>query len=344
MQLDLALRAPDSYVRDDESDDALFYSRSRPVHHLDKRARETIQRIFGALLIEDRPAVLDLMAGGDSHLPPDVRPRELVGLGLDEGELERNPRLDRRVVHDLNRSPVLPFPDASFDAVLNTVSVDYLVRPLEVFAEVSRVLVPGGLCVVVFSNRMFPQKAVQIWKESDELTRAYLIEQFLAAAPAFGPPRRFSSRGKPRPQDDRYAGLGLPSDPITAVWVEKAGAPVGRAPRPDVPPEPAPGPHPEVVAERKRRVHETLACPYCEVALERFEIPPNPFCEWPDEFVYVCFNNDCPYLIAGWDAMAEQGNVGLSYRLMYNPTLRKCLPTPVPNGATARTAVITPRG
>ena len=47
-------------------------------------------------------------------------------------------------MHDLNADPVLPFADASFDAVLNCVSVDYLVRPVEVLAEVARVLRPGG--------------------------------------------------------------------------------------------------------------------------------------------------------------------------------------------------------
>jgi ubiquinone/menaquinone biosynthesis C-methylase UbiE len=50
------------------------------------------------------------------------------------------------VAHDLNREPRLPFPDAHFDAALCAVSVQYLVRPVEVFAEVARVLRPGGVC------------------------------------------------------------------------------------------------------------------------------------------------------------------------------------------------------
>ena len=62
-------------------------------------------------------------------------------------------------MHDLNRTPTLPFEDESFDVVLNTVSVDYLTRPFEVFAEVGGVLRPGGLFLVTFSNRAFPQKA-----------------------------------------------------------------------------------------------------------------------------------------------------------------------------------------
>ncbi len=38
------------------------------------------------------------------------------------------------------------------------VSVDYLTKPLEVFREVHRVLKPGGLAIMSFSNRCFPTK------------------------------------------------------------------------------------------------------------------------------------------------------------------------------------------
>jgi hypothetical protein len=143
--------------------------------------------------------------------------------------------------------------------------------------------------------------------------------------------------GKPRPKDDKYAGLGIPSDPIWAIYAEKKGASPDRAPRPEIPPEPDAGPPPEVVRERKSRVKETLCCPYCEGRLEKFEIAVSPFCEWPNEYMYVCFNNDCPY-------MAAQGNPGFSYRLMYDPALDRCMPTPMPCTRAASTAVGAPRG
>ena len=41
----------------------------------------------------------------------------------------------------------------------------------------------------------------------------------------------------------------------------------------------------------------------------------HPFSEWDQEYLYVCFRDDCPYLLGGWDAMARQGNIGSSYRL-----------------------------
>ncbi len=63
------------------------------------------------------------MASWDSHLPRGSSPAQLVGLGLDETELRANGALTHRVIHDLNRDPVLPFPDGSFDAAVCTSSI-----------------------------------------------------------------------------------------------------------------------------------------------------------------------------------------------------------------------------
>ena len=42
--------------------------------------------------------------------------------------------------------------------ITNTVSVDYLSKPVEVFQEMHRVLKPGGKAIMSFSNRCFPTK------------------------------------------------------------------------------------------------------------------------------------------------------------------------------------------
>jgi SAM-dependent methyltransferase len=52
------------------------------------------------------------------------------------------------------------------------VSVDYVTRPLSLFAEMHRTLRPGGLAIMSFSNRMFWHKAVRIWTEASEWQRA----------------------------------------------------------------------------------------------------------------------------------------------------------------------------
>ncbi len=59
--------------------------------------------------------------------------------------------------------------------------------------------------------------------------------------------------------------------------------------------------------------------------------PKNPFTEWDTEFMYVCFNDSCPYLVRGWQVMGEQGNRGMSYRCMFNPANNRCMPIPVPS-------------
>src|SRR5262249_11707406 len=138
-----------------------------------------------ALYRERIPAgarVLDLMSSWASHLPADVEYASVAGLGMNAEELARNPRLDERVVRDLNATPSLPWDDRVFDAVVNAVSIQYLVRPVEVFAEVRRVLRPGGLHVVATSHRMFPTKAIAAWHMLEPGERLALICRYLDLA------------------------------------------------------------------------------------------------------------------------------------------------------------------
>ncbi len=221
---------PDTFTRADESSDNEFYMRDRLVSHLDWRALTTVEEIIGKLIVEESPAILDLMASWDSHLPATIRPSRVTGLGLNRNELLHNNALSERVIHDLNVVPRLPFEDAAFDVVLNSLSVDYLVKPFEIFREVGRILKKGGLFLVVFSNRMFPQKAVKVWTQSSETERVGLVRRFFLDSGLFEQPEVFASRGKPRPADDKYAYLGIPSDPVYAVYAERVGAagPSGR--------------------------------------------------------------------------------------------------------------------
>ena len=88
----------------------------------------------------------------------------------------------------------------------------YLVHPLEVFREVGRVLRPGGLHLVLFSNRVFRTKAIKIWLEAGESERVWLVEDyFQQMGEQFEPHKVFSCQGKPRPPDDPH-----PPTPSTA--------------------------------------------------------------------------------------------------------------------------------
>lgn len=205
------------YARADSRPDGVFYAAPRKVHHLDDTARARIAHLHCRLLPEGGD-VLDLMSSWTSHLDAGPGMCRVAGLGMNAEELAANPMLDERVVQDLNVHVRLPWPEGQFDAVLCTVSVEYLVRPVEVFREVRRVLRPGGLFVVTFSNRWFPPKAIALWSELHEFERmGWVLELFLEAG-GFGSLQTWSLRGLPRPAGDPYAGQLVTSDPVYAVW------------------------------------------------------------------------------------------------------------------------------
>lgn len=329
------------FSRIDEQEDRLFYERERFVSHLDTQALATTEKLIGDLIIEDQPVILDLMAGWDSHIPESVQPGSAVGLGLNQNELAANKSLTKFVIHDLNTDPVLPFSDNTFDVVLNTVSVDYLTSPQAIFKETARVLKPGGLFLVIFSNRMFQQKAVKVWRESDENQRIDLVRDLFNKTGFFETAHLFVSKGKPRPADDKYAGRIALSDPVYAVYAEKKGKDNARRERPIID-----NPHsriadPEDLAEKKRLIKKTLCCPHCGQKMEKWEVPDNPFGQtWDNDFMYICFNDECPYYVRGWDVMARQTKGSMSYRLMYNPEKDCCLPIPVPTPLALRESII----
>ena len=174
-QLRLAFR------REDQAPDAHFYAEPRLVTHIDEAAIAAVTQLYREYLPADA-AVLDLMSSWVSHLPAEVAYSRVVGLGMNRTELAANPRLDGLVVHDLNRTPRLPFADAEFDAAAICVSIQYLTRPVAVLRDLGRVLVAGGPLVITFSNRCFPTKAVRAWLLRDDLGHAALVARFLKAA------------------------------------------------------------------------------------------------------------------------------------------------------------------
>jgi SAM-dependent methyltransferase len=216
----------DAFARLDE-DDPGFYARTRLVDHLDSTAIGEISALYGRL-IPRRSRILDLMSSWHSHLPPSLDPDAVVGLGMNAEELGQNAVLTDRVVHDLNADPRLPFDDETFDAVICTVSVEYLTEPLAVFRDLTRVLAPGGIAVMTFSNRWFPTKAIRVWEELHEFERPGLVLEYFRASGRFRDCNTWSLRGLPRPADDKYAHRLSQSDPVHAVWARRDGEPLVR--------------------------------------------------------------------------------------------------------------------
>jgi hypothetical protein len=192
-----------AFDRIDEGDDLAFYAPPRLVAHIDDGAIAALTDCYRALLPQGG-AVLDLMSSWISHLPSGLDLAECVGHGMNATELAANPRLTRWFVQDLNREPSLPLADAQFDAALCCVSVQYLQRPVEVFAEVRRVLRPGAPFAVSFSNRCFWTKAVAIWRALDIQRHAGLVSHYAERA-------GFASI------EARLLADGYESDPLVAV-------------------------------------------------------------------------------------------------------------------------------
>ncbi len=177
---------PDFFARIDESDDGDFYGEPRLVTHIDDA---TIAQLTQAYREQLPPggAILDLMTSWVSHLPEEVPYSRVAGLGMNRIELERNRRLTERVVQNLNTTPELPYPDETFDAVVNAVSIQYLTRPIEVYASVRRVLRPGGIALVAMSHRCFPTKAILAWHTVSAEERIRLVQLYFELAGGFAP-------------------------------------------------------------------------------------------------------------------------------------------------------------
>lgn len=330
----------DAFSRDDPLEDHIFYEKDRFVSHIDKTALNTVGNLIGSLVIEKDPAILDLMAGWDSHIPGTIKPSRVSGIGLNKNELEKNKILTDYYLYDINKNPGLPFDDNSFDVVINSLSVDYMTKPVEVFREAGRVLKPGGLFLVIFSNRMFPQKAVKVWKESSEDERIILVEEFFRSSGMFEKPLFFESKRKDRPKDDKYYEFIKTSDPVYAVYAEKKGGDSSRMKRPEPLIAGTDTISKENLEIRKEKIKETLCCPHCGDKMRKWLVPDNPFaCTWDNDFMYICFNDSCSYYNRGWAYMRKEGNSG-SYRLMYNPEKNTCNPIPVPTASALREGIV----
>ena len=195
---------PGHFRRQDESGDANFYAIPRLVTHIDDQAIAAATAFYRQQLPADG-RILDLMSSWVSHLPPDVEYATVTGLGMNGAELAANPRLTGHLVHDLNASPALPWPAASFDGAIITVSVQYLTRPVEAFVEVGRVLTPGAPFIVTFSNRCFPTKAVAVWQVLGDEDHAQLVATYFGLAGAFAPAEVFDLSPNPSRSDPLFA-------------------------------------------------------------------------------------------------------------------------------------------
>jgi len=191
-----------AFTKLDDEEDEIFYEPPRLVCHIDDGAIAALTGLYRNLLPPDG-VLLDLMSSWVSHLPPDIAYKEVIGHGMNAAELAANPRLSRWFIQNLNREASLPLGDASLDAAMICVSIQYLQRPIAILRETARILRPGAPLVISFSNRCFWTKAVAIWRSLDDDGHVHLVEHYL-----------------------RQAGLARIDTHRLAEWVEDVSDPI----------------------------------------------------------------------------------------------------------------------
>ena len=212
------LLRPEQRTKLDETEDKLFYTLPRFVTHVDNNFIAQLTDLYRER-IAPNSRILDLMSSWVSHLPEDVRFARVEGHGMNEEELARNPQLDSYFIQDLNLNPKLPFAEGDFDAVTIAVSVQYVQYPEAVFSEIHRVLKPGGISIVSFSNRMFYQKAIAAWRDGTDGSRMRLVKSYFKSIPGFSEPEAIVRKSNLAPF---LQMLGLSgADPFYAVIAKR---------------------------------------------------------------------------------------------------------------------------
>merc|ERR1719203_1690490 len=148
-----------------------MYSQPRLVNHLDDVSLARLREVYRSLFQASAPgfSVLDLCSSWTSHFPQECLEGARVAVhGLNEQELRANSQATEIHVQDLNADPRLPWAEGSFDFVTLALSVQYLTDPRAVFAEMNRVLRPGGVAILAHSHRCFIEKAVKLWADETD--------------------------------------------------------------------------------------------------------------------------------------------------------------------------------
>ncbi len=71
----------------------------------------------------------------------------------------------------------------------------------------------------------------------------------------------------------------------------------------------------------------TYTCSHCGTKMTKWQSPEES--NWGGDIKYVCFSDECPYYVRGWNWMKEQYGVTSSYRSSINPKTGNISPLPV---------------
>ncbi len=277
-----------------------------------------------AHLLELLPGPVNVMPGGDASLV-------VTGLGGRPDELSRNDGLSHRVLADLNAEPSLPFRSDFFDGAVFFFGVETLHTPDAVFEEVARVLKPGAVFLVVYSPVTDEARSHSRWKLMEDQDRLSTVVSSFEKGKSFGPVTAYGTKKRYRSEASRKH---RPVREQAHVWIAyaKNRTGVGRG---------------EGLSGKLERPYEEegdpLQCPYCGDRLKKYEVPHSAYeiDYWYEaDYLYICFNDECPYFERGWEWMWSKMRRNVSYRHMYNPTTHKSGPIPVPTNYALRDGIV----
>ena len=180
-----------NFARLDTTPDTIFYKEPRFVEHVDEACVQSMTNYISNVFIQPNDdSVLDLCSSWTSHIQPTATTLQLKrvsGLGMNSEELQSNKVLTDWTVMDLNANSdfKLPYDDNSFDKILLQLSIDYLIHPIQVMKECSRILKKDGKIAILFSNRLFLSKAIGLWTGSDDIDHAYTVGSYLYFSEGF---------------------------------------------------------------------------------------------------------------------------------------------------------------
>jgi len=212
----------------DNTADTVFYQEPKLVTHTDEGFIQQLQDLYAQKLTGDNLKILDFMSSHVSHLPKAVLNRldRLDVHGMNAHELELNPARQATngtsFLRDLNAQSnfIGLCNDETYDALLCCVGIQYLQQPEAVLADAARILRPGGVIIVSFTNRFFYQKALQGWLNRGMKERGRLVQDYLRAAGAFDNIQVVGEGTTAWAQLSSLAGIG--GDPFVAVAAERS--------------------------------------------------------------------------------------------------------------------------
>jgi len=227
------------------------------------------------------------------------------------------------MVLDLHNRPLLPLKDETFEAVRLLFGLETIHYPDILFAEAARVLKPGGVFLIAHSlaPTAVNESGMPDWVPFSNQEELTAIDSFFEAAGDFGRVTAYGNKKRFRSQASKKRHPVRNKPLISIVYAHKRSEehlrdkPWGSL---TLPTAEAVDPH---------------ACPYCGYGLKKWEVPHSPFeidCWYDTDFLHICFNDDCPYFLRGWDWMWTRMRRNVSYRHMYNPATGKSGPIPVP--------------